>query len=282
MAARSDVVPSARVLSPTWGLGAAAVAGILASSAVLQAWFAPPRQALRFTPPVPYLELVCGSFRSLCADVFYMRGVQAIGEDFQDREAWVDWVQTNFEVATRLDPKLTQAYFFAGVVIARDEPSIRKGIEFLQRGRERAPWAWQLPYWIGLNSYYVGDYLNAAAHYEQASRLPEAPAFLRTGQPMLYYLAGRTDLGVLSLEGLRRSVREPRQLEGIELKLRWLRDITRLEERVGMFRARYSRMPRELEELVDVGLLEAIPDDPFGRGFYFDAERARVRSRFKP
>lgn len=254
--------------------------GIVSGSFLLEERARWPRPQWRYVPPVAALRLISGSFQSVCADVFYLRGVQAVTDVSGDRLRQVEWVQKLFETATELDPGLTQAYFFAGVVIGRDEPSIRKGIEFLARARRRAPAVWQLPYWIGLNEYQLGDYLEAVEWYERAASLPGAPAFLRSMQPMLYYRAGRPELGMRYLEGLRLAVRDPAQLRWIDTKLAWLRAIVQLEEQVGRFRARVGRWPQRLDELVTAGLLAEIPADPFGRGFYFDADSARVRSAF--
>ena len=254
---------------------------IMSSSLYLDTTFPMEKRPVYYVPPLEYLRLISGSFESLYADIFYIRGILAITDEFEERVRRTDWVQANLEVATNLDPKLVQAYFFGGVVVPHDdEESIRKGIQFLERGIQRSPDEWQLPYWAGFNHYQLGEYLKAIEYYEKASNFPDAPKFLRSIQPMYYYRAGRADLGVIFLEGLLHSVKDPEQLEWIESRLRWLQGIVELEEKVEQFREIYGRLPEGLEELKRVGLIEEIPQDPFGRGYYLDEDSNRVRSRF--
>lgn len=249
-------------------------------SRVLENKFSLKKEEFFYVPPLNYLKVASGSFQSFCADIFYIRGILAITEQFKDRMSWVDWVQKNFEVATDLDPKLTQGYFFAGVVIAHGEEGIKKGIQFLERGLKQNTKEWQIPYWIGFNYYQLGDYLKAVEFYEQAAHLPDAPGFLKSIQPMYYYRAGRPDLGLLYLQGLRNSVGDPKQLEWIEEKLKWIQNIVYLEDKLKQFKALYGYCPERIEDLKGAGLLEEIPEDHFGGGYYLDTDNCRIKSKF--
>ena len=253
---------------------------IIAGSLFLERTFLLKKERIFYLPPLDYLKIISGSFQSFCADIFYIRGIQAITEEIEDRSIWLDWVQRNFDIATSLDPKLTQGYFFGGLVVARDKEGVKKGIQFLEKGLKLNPEEWQIPYWIGFNYYRLGDHLKAIEYYERASHLPGAPRFLKSIQPMHYYKAGKPGLGVIYLEGLLHSIKDPEQLEWIEIKLRWLQSIVGLEEKVEQYKELFGYSPKDLEELIEKGLIKEIPDDPFGKGFYFDESSGRVKSRF--
>ena len=233
-----------------------------------------------YVPALDYLRVVSGSYRSFAADIFYIRGVLAIAEKVKGRNAWVNWVQKNFELAVRLDPKLIQGYFFAGAVIGKDKLGINKGIKFLKRGIKRNPDEWELPYWLGFNYYQLGDYLKAVAYYRRASNLPGAPEFLKSIQPMLYYKGRRADLGIIYLEGLLKSVKEKRQLKWVKKKINWLKGIVLLEAKVHKFKVLYGSFPCSLKDLVKRGLIDKIPRDVFGMGYYLDKKSGKVRSKF--
>lgn len=233
-----------------------------------------------YVPPLEYLEIISGSFRPLVADIFYIRGILEVAGEYEDRRAWVSRVQVNFRAAVDLDSRMTQAYFFGGVVIASDEESTRRGISFLEKGMEINPDEWRLPYWAGFNYYQLGEYLKAVEYYLSASRLPQAPAFLESNPAMLYYKAGRPDLGRAYLEGLLSSIADASQADWIEIKLKWLKNIIELEEKARQFRQLYGRWPQDLQELAVNGLIEEIPADPFGSGYYLDTDSGRVKSRF--
>jgi len=258
------------------------VLSIIGCSVYLEYFFSLKREKFFYTPPLRYLELISGSFKSFFADIFYIRGVLALTDDIQGRNFRVDWVQKNFNIAVSLDPGLIQSYFFAGIVIARNKYSIEKGIEFLKKGLRLNPSRWQIPYWIGFDYYQSGGYLKAIEYYKKAAGLPGAPKFLKSVQAMLYYKAGRADLGAVYLKGLSRSVRDKKQMEWIKTKLKWLKNIVVLERKVKEFKAQYGVPPSNLNNLVEKGLINHIPRDPFGGGYYLDKKSGKVKSRFGP
>ncbi len=230
--------------------------------------------------PLEYVKLIRGNFQGAFADIFYISGILAITDDFPERAVWLKSVQDNFAAALLLDPKLVQGYFFAGVVIARDKQSIKKGIEFLEKYRSLNSLEWRIPYWIGFNYFQKGDHLEAAKWYQKAAGLPGAPAFLKSNQPMLYYKAGRPALGIIYLNGLLTSVKNPKQLEWITAKLSWLKNMVLLEKKVNEFKSRHGKYPKGLDELVQNKLIMSIPEDPFGQGYYLDRDTGRIKSRF--
>lgn len=250
-------------------------------SAFLEKGSFPKKERIFYVLPFEYVQPLSGTFRSFWADIFYIRGVLEITEEIKDRDFWVDWVQKNFELATRLDPELIQGYFFAGVVIVNNKSLLHKGIQFLEKGLLRNPHRWEIPYWLGFNYYQSGDFLKAAQYYQRAAQFAGAPAFLKSNPAVFYYRAKRPDLGVIYLEGLKQSVKDPRQLEWLEIKLKWLKDIVALEEIIGQYKIIYGKPPEDLEKLVDAGLLKEIPVDIFSGGYYLDAASGRVKSRFE-
>lgn len=229
--------------------------------------------------PIEYAKLIAGNFQGIFADAFYIRGILAITDVFADQTIWRQRVEDNFAAALILDPNLVEAYFFAGIVIARDEQGIDSGIAFLKQYYALNPKEWRIPYWIGFNYLQKGEYLQAAKYYQQAAVLPRAPSFLKSNQPMFYYESGSSLLGIMYLEGLLTSVNDPKQLEWIRVKLEWLKHILFLEKKVQEFKTVYGVMPQSLEDMLKHGMLRAIPEDPFGGGYYFDAENGRVKSR---
>lgn len=250
-------------------------------SLLLERSFLVEKKRIFYVPPLDYLISTSGTFRSSLADIFYIRGVLELTEEIKDRDFWADWVQKNFEAATTLDPKLIQGYFFAGVVIASNESLIKKGIQFLERGLKRNSQSWEIPYWIGFNYYQLGEFLKAAEYYQRASQFEQAPVFLKSNPAVFYYRAKRPDLGIMYLEGLKGSIKDVRQLKWLEIKLKWLKDIVGLEEKVSQYKMLYGRMPEDLEKLIAAGLLKEIPGDPFGSGYYLDAASGKVKSRFE-
>ncbi|MCF7907600.1 MAG: hypothetical protein K9L86_01825 [Candidatus Omnitrophica bacterium] len=237
-------------------------------------------ERILFVPPAEFLRSIKGGFKNIIADTYYIRGVLAISDEFKSRKERIKWVQEVFKAAVLLDPDMLQAYFFAGSAIVNSKEEIKQGNEFLKFGLTQSPSYWQIPYWIGFNYYLLDDYLSAAEFYRKASLFPEAPNYLKSNQPMLYYRAGEVRLGLMYLEGLLESVSDPDQLKWLKLKIEWLKNMVVLQDKVEQFKDRYQRLPNNLAELVDRNFISEIPNDPFGGGYYLGTESGKIRSRF--
>jgi|GEM_PF-1239608 tetratricopeptide (TPR) repeat protein len=252
---------------------------VMAMSVTLHRRYHFETERILYLPYAPYLAMMDNSLKSGIADFFYIRMVLSLTDEFKDKNERLKYIQNTAAVSVTLDPRMVQSYFFAGVVIADDNESLRKGISFLTDYSYLAPDDWRLPYWIGVNYYQLGEYLKAAQFYQKAGQKPGAPNFLKTNPALFYYKSGETVAGIAYLEGLAGSVNDARQLELIERKLEWLRRIAFLEKNAGEFKQRFGRYPDELEDLVRAGLIGSIADDPFGVGFYWDKQEKRVKSR---
>jgi hypothetical protein len=56
--------------------------------------------------------------------------------------------------------------------------------------------------------------------------------------------------------------------------------VLQIEEAIAEYKDRFQTDPEDLGRLVKAGLLERIPDDPYGGNFYLD-EQGRVRTTSK-
>lgn len=249
-------------------------------SSYLERRFATESRRVFFTPSPEALRLFSGSFASFLADMFYIRGILDMSGEFDSPDIRIKRIQDDFSAALSLDPKLVQGYFFASIVLGRDKQGINRGIDFLEKHRGLNSQEWRIPYWLGFSYYELGNYRKAVEYYKEASLLPGAPDFLKSNPAMLYYKAGKAGLGIVYLRGLLDSLKEESQSEWIKVKLEWLENIAHLEEKAGEFKGRFGYLPESLEELVLRGLISGLPKDPFGRGYYWDKETERVKSRF--
>ncbi len=231
-----------------------------------------------FLLPAGYFRLLPGSLQSCVADFFYIRGILALSGIDEDPAEKLSFIQELFARALVLDPSLSESYFFAGLAVGDDESSLRRGIEFISRYRYLNARDWRLLYWIGFNHYLLGEHLEAAGYYRQASLLPGAPSFLKSNQAMLFYQAGKPEMGVRYLEGLQYATRDLRQKKWIKIKLAWLKDIVFLEGKTAEFKRRLGRPPRDLKELGEQGVVGGLPEPSVVQGYYYVREQDRVKS----
>ena len=242
------------------------------------------KRHLYYVPPLNYLSLLSGTHKLSIANLFFIRGILDLSEEFPPSVDRTAYLLRNFEIASTLNPQLLQAYFFAGIVVPRTREEIPRGIKFLKEALKRNSQAWEIAYWLGFNYYQLGEYSKTIEYYKIASSYKDAPSFLKTNLAYLYYRTNQAQLGILYLKGLLESIKDRRLLELIELKIAWLKNIIFLEDQVKKFKEIYGLWPKALEELIEKGLIDKIPEDPFGKRYELDEEwykgPARVKSRF--
>jgi len=238
-------------------------------------------RSIYYVPSIHYLRLASGTFRPFLADLICIKGVLELTDAIPDRQVYLRQV---FRTAIELDPKLLGAYFLGGMVLPSSRTEIADAIGFLEAVAPLNNRSWGIPYWIGFNYYQLGQYEKAAQYYQRAAALPGAPRYLVTNQAMLYYKADKPQGALLYLEGMLGTIKDDRALELIQLKVDWLKNIVSLDALVDEFRRRFGSWPETIETLAEKGLIDRIPEDTFGNGFYLDKNvndgSVRVRSRF--
>ena len=234
-----------------------------------------------YVPPYAYLDIMSGNFRPLVAQMFLIRGIMSIAE--KDPQSF-DYILDNLRLSAQLDAKLTYAYIVGGIIAPRGSQELRRATIFMKQGMENAPDDWRLPFWIGFNYLQLGDNLKAAEYYRQASALPGAPNYVKSMAARYYYEADKSNIGLVYLESIRNSVKDTHTLQNIDLKINWLQNIVFLEEKTKAFHEAFGRWPNDLDEVAKSGLIDKIPQDPFGKGYELDKNQAkypgRVKSRF--
>ncbi len=240
------------------------------------------KKEIDFLPRSDFAAAVSGTFNNFISDIFFVRSIFLIGDMknyFRNKRGFI---LKNLSLSSNLDPDFLAPIFFGGVVLSQTEDDVQKCVDFLEEAYKRNKTAWQIPYWIGFNYYYMmNNYLEAVKYFNIASKKPKAPKFLTSNQPSLYYKAGKAGLGLEFLEGLKESMEKKGEVEEwIGKKIVWLKNIVYLEEKTREFKNIYSDYPNDIQELVNKGLITKIPEDPFGNGYYWDNESKLIKSRF--
>jgi len=238
-------------------------------------------QEFHYVPRAERLAMLSPGIKSVLADLFYIQGVMAVSDSLSSKPANIKWIQDNFAAAVLFDHDFIEAYFFAGELIARNKATLEKGNEFLLTYGCLAPDDWHIPYWTGFNFYELGMYTKAIEFFQKASKLPNAPQFLQSNQSLFFYKAAMARMGVAYFEDLLHKEKDPQKLVWISAKVKWLKTIVFLEDAAHEFKRRYGRFPAELSELVSVGMIADIPQDTFGKGFFWDNKEERVKSHFR-
>ena len=177
------------------------------------------------------------------------------------------------------------AAFYGGVVTPVRVEFVPRAIEFLKRAEALSPEQWRLPYWIGYSYLIMENNEKCAEYYLKASQLPGALPFLRYAAVNILSRDTSIDNAIIQTEGLYQSVDSEDAKEWVLIRLNWLRKMQGLETLAKEFKRVTGSFPESLEELVKTGLIQEIPHDEFGEGFYLtqpgDPEKGyEVRSNY--
>lgn len=220
---------------------------------------------------------------TLLANLFYLRAVQYIGEPRAGERGW-EKLYPIVELVTDLDPGHGYAYQVAGTILGSYD-RVEESNAILEKGMRNCPDRYILPFLRAFNAfYYAGDYAEAGRFVEIAARTPGAPAHLRQNVLAMYVKGNRTDAALAFLEQARAAAQDDETRRAIDVQVKQAlleRDAALLDEAMARYEERHGMRPFGLFALLADGLVERIPEDPFG-GVYVIGADGRVRSSAHP
>ena len=247
-----------------------------------QTWFKNPlRDDLRLEPPAAEaLEYLSLDHRGLLADILFIKAIQHTGSlVWKPLNFTLDspWKYAIMDRVTRLDPRYYKAYLFSGMGLIQDFDDILLARPILERGIETFPENWELPFWLGYDFYlYQNDFVTASHYLLMAAEKPDAPKsffalLLKTLNQQGAYHQAHTLMSKMAADQPPGSVKIL-----YEKKAERLKHLARLQDAAKRFVREEKRKIEGLEELLRAGLIEKIPTDPLGQGYYWNKEQGRV------
>lgn len=222
----------------------------------------------------PVLERLALSYRSLLADIYWLRTVQHYGRTKLSTapDKQYDLLFPLLDLTTSLDPRFSVAYRFGAIFLAEPAPGgpgrPDLAIELLQKGLRSQPNRWELAEDIGFVYYWwLNDHEQAAAWFTRAARLPGAPEWLTPVAAMTLAKGGNRASSRRLWQEMERTAEAAWLRSSASLRLRQLDaldQIDRLLVAVGQYETRVGRSPADWRALVAVRLLPGVPVDPAG------------------
>jgi hypothetical protein len=93
----------------------------------------------------------------------------------------------------------------------------------------------------------------------------------------MLYEAEETEIAIEFIKQMIKEIKKENLRRTLEIRLQALKAIAYLEKGVREFKERYRRLPKDLKEMLELGIIKKIPRDPYGGNFYID-EDGRVRT----
>ncbi|MBI2434437.1 MAG: hypothetical protein HYV26_16390 [Candidatus Hydrogenedentes bacterium] len=279
-------VPRRRGLSSITSAGVAGVffAVTIVGQAQIERYRAPTGQdELLYLPNEKLLNHFTGGMDSIIADFLWLKCVQYTAIEAKGSRNFA-WLNHMVNTAVRLDPHFVDVYRYGAMFLAALKADSNAGLELLERGMIANPKAWELPYEAAmiylLNRKDEPDARRQAAFYlTLCSATGNAP---KAVTDVAAKLGAEEDLGEIERDMWLSLIKSDdellRDLAARKLQELDIRGAVRiLDERIAAFRQATGRAPRELQELLDVGLLKGLPPDPLG-GRYFISPSGKVQN----
>jgi tetratricopeptide (TPR) repeat protein len=235
-------------------------------------------------PSEEALRLMSLTYSSIVADYYWLKTVNEFGDLRKHRAGYPNLIPLTERVLA-LDPWFKTAYLFAGTALTVNDLDPRHSVALLERGRGQRPDLWEIPFFLGFNYYYfLGDFERAAETMAAAARLPGAPALAGHLATRLASEARRPEVAIQMIDSILETVSdettrdtylERRRVLLVALHLQWL------DHAIEAHRAHTGACPASMADLVEGGIMQAIPDEPLGGEYRLDGCHATTTSDYE-
>lgn len=234
-------------------------------------------------PSGKVLRTVSFGQRLLLADFYWLRAVSYMGETLLSKSDRWEALLPLAEIVTDLDPRHGYVYQVTGSNLAGLAHRYREADRILEKGMRALPDRWNLPFVQATNKFiFEQDYAEAARLARRAAEVGKRPhlALLAANLSALANTDDEYEAAAAFLVQMLEQTDLPMMRDELETRLvriRTFQALATLERAIAAHRARTGRLPSRLGELVPVELA-AIPADPSGGRFDYDATSGAVRS----
>jgi len=211
-------------------------------------------------------------FHGAAADVLLLNAFTWVGMKIGERDNLTkeEWKQLAHIIdrITDLDQRFWDPYLFAEMMLAWQAGLIDRANMLLLKASRARPDDYRPLYFLGFNEFYFRkDAKRAAPFLRQAAMKPGAPDFLKGLAARFSLYGNQTLAGIIFLKGLIRQTSDEKTKKYLEKRLQALEIIEMLENAVRQYRDSFGSMPKRLSDLIAVGLIKEIPEDPYGGRF---------------
>ena len=223
------------------------------------------------------VKLMSLEYAPLLADIYWTRAVQYYGNKHLRGQANLELLWPLLDITTTLDPNLLIAYRFGAMFLSQAAPGGAGrpdlAVQLIQRGIKENPEYWRLYEDLGFIYYFdLKDYQKASDAFLEGSKNPNAKLWMKV---MAAKIAAEGESFATSLflwKDIYDSTPDPTIKKTALLHLQLLsvrEDCKQLDALADEYAKRYGTRPARMREMVQAGLLDAIPVDPLGFAYVF-------------
>jgi tetratricopeptide (TPR) repeat protein len=222
-------------------------------------------------------KLMSLEFAPFMADVYWTRAVQYYGNKHLSGQHNLELLWPLLDIATTLDPNLLPAYRFGAMFLSQAAPTGAGrpdlAVKLIQRGIEANPDYWRLYEDLGFVYYFdEKNYAKASEAFLEGSKKPGAYIWMKIMAAKVAAEGESFETSMFLWKDIYDSTQDPQVKENALLHLQLLQvreDCRQIDLLADEYQKRFGRRPTRMNELVEAGLLRAIPGDPNGYAYVF-------------
>ncbi|MDX1776530.1 MAG: hypothetical protein R3297_08100 [Desulfobulbales bacterium] len=238
------------------------------------------RDDLRLLPTREMVGLLSFDHRGAAADYLFTQvAIHSGSLMWKPLEIQFDsaWAYGMMDLVTDLDPRYREAYLMSGMGLIHNFSDAELALPILEKGIKANPDSWELPYWYGYDQYFYLDNSEAASKYfMMAARKPGAP---KANWGLLVNVSresGHYENAYWALKVMYESAKSDKVKTIYAKKLVQLQNVFLIQKAADTYYRDKGFHPLTLEDFVAKGLMDEIPEDPMGKGYFWDAEKKKV------
>ena len=238
------------------------------------------RDDLRLVPTKEMVGLMSFDHRGAAADYLFTQvSIHSGSLMWKPLDIKFDsgWAYGMMDLVTDLDPRYREAYLMSGMGLIHSFSDANLALPILKKGIKANPDSWEIPYWYGYDQYfYLDDNETASKYFMMAARKPGAP---KTNWGLLVNISresGYYENAYWAMKVMYESARSDKVKTIYGKKLVQLQNVLLIQRAADTYKQEKDNEPATLDELVKTGYIDAIPEDPMGKGYTWDIEQGKV------
>ncbi len=237
---------------------------------------------LMYFPSAEAVRLLSAGNELLAADYLWLRMIQYYAYHMR-RDQKYGYLYPITDRLTDLDPRFVYPYTFGALLLVSDARDSVNSLALLDKAKRLNPDRWEFPYMKGFVLYtFLRRDSAAAEEFVEASRKPGAWEGCLRFAGWIYRKTGRREVAKAMWQELYDKARDPLDRAVAQYYLRAIameEELERLNALARRFRRMQGEWPAGFRDLIAYGLLSRVPEEPFGRKYYWDRGTSAFRSQ---
>jgi hypothetical protein len=228
--------------------------------------------------PPDLMRIFAGEFRGLWADYLLLEIGSLTGGKRELRQEEWEQIALAFAQALELDPYFEQTYIYVQGNLPWDGEMPEKTIELLNVSKTHRTWDWRPGYYMAFDYYYfLKDYSGASELFLDAARIKGAPLLLAVLGARFALRGGRTEAAIILLQSM---LDDPELGEADKKqvldRITASKGVLLLEKAIEKYKNRYDAYPPSLETLIEKGIVEQLPENPYADTYFYAEKDGQV------